>query len=224
MKQTIPITSVQAFAYIITGSTSGKGSSSQGSMIVSFPGGARDGITRTPCCQSPRCRRMCSITSRSSMRETMRISFWHFGHFVVKLRRAGPQLGWFARDRDFFLKKIKALGAVRQNNRGKMMTGFVCPDESQPCSGNSQRRSHTSSHALSSTLHHTLVVYASSHALSALPLRRLEHGPAVRSMKNPFTTPEAPYSISTTAHSRNRAIDHRCCRRFLSAPAHRNIF
>jgi hypothetical protein len=37
------------------------------------------------------------------------------------------------------------------------------------------------------------VVYASSHTLSSLPVRRLEHGPASPSMKNPPTNPEAPF-------------------------------
>ncbi len=60
---------------------------------------------------------------------------------------------------------------------------------------------HTSSHTLSFTLRRTLcrlrfvahfVVYASSHTLSVLPVRRLEHGPASPSMPPPpHTNPEA---------------------------------
>ncbi|AKJ65628.1 hypothetical protein L21SP4_02403 [Kiritimatiella glycovorans] len=53
-------------------------------------GGALAGDTRTTCClpaprasrqagHRPRCRRIRWITSRSLMRATMRISFWHFG-------------------------------------------------------------------------------------------------------------------------------------------------
>jgi hypothetical protein len=37
------------------------------------------------------------------------------------------------------------------------------------------------------------VVYASSHTLSVLPVRRIEHGPASPSMINPPTNLEAPH-------------------------------
>lgn len=42
-------------------------------------GGSLAGDTRTPCCHRPIWRRMRSITSPSSIKDTMRISFWHFG-------------------------------------------------------------------------------------------------------------------------------------------------
>jgi len=53
------------------------------------------------------------------------------------------------------------------------------------CSDTSQRRS-----GMTSSFHSSS--HTSSHTLSALPVRRLEHGPASPSMKNPPTNPEAP--------------------------------
>ena len=50
---------------------------------------------------------------------------------------------------------------------------------------------HATAHFIAFFVAH-FVVYASSHVLSALPARRLEHGPASPSMKNPPTNPEAP--------------------------------
>ena len=61
----------------------------------------------------------------------------------------------------------------------------ACPDNSQRRSGMTSSSPHFVAH---------FVVYASSHTLSSLPVRRLEHGPASPSMANPHTNPEASTS------------------------------